>query len=153
MHVDAVTRMGQGVLITARIPDNDSACQSRTIPSCRVHSRYRRLLTDVTCGDVPVTIDLRTRRFFCGNRSCSTRTFAEQVPALAQRHARRTVALSTLLEPRPGWAGRAGARLAARLGITVFRSLLIRLLRALPDPAMGQIRVLGPMRTSGLQIG
>jgi transposase len=40
-------------------------------------------------------------------------------------------------------AGRAGARLAGLLGLRASRSTLIRLVQALPDPPVGQIRVLG----------
>lgn len=59
-------------------------------------------------------------------------------------HARRTPLLRTLLE-RIGvaLAGRAGARLATHLGIAVSRSSLLRLVRALPDPQIGSLKVLG----------
>ncbi|WP_206742987.1 ISL3 family transposase [Streptomyces sp. AcH 505] len=40
-------------------------------------------------------------------------------------------------------AGRAGARLAATLGITVGKDTLLRLVRALPDPEIGEVEVLG----------
>jgi len=40
-------------------------------------------------------------------------------------------------------AGRPGARLAATLGLTAGRSLLLRLLRGLPIPSPGRVRVLG----------
>jgi len=40
-------------------------------------------------------------------------------------------------------AGRAGARLAGRLGIPTCRDNLLRLVRALPDPQMGTPQILG----------
>jgi transposase len=40
-------------------------------------------------------------------------------------------------------AGRAGARLAGALGLPTSRSALLRLIRALPDPEIGRVRVLG----------
>jgi len=40
-------------------------------------------------------------------------------------------------------AGRAGARLAATLGMAVSRSTLLRLIRGLPDPPVGRVTVLG----------
>jgi hypothetical protein len=40
-------------------------------------------------------------------------------------------------------AGRAGARLAARLGLAVGRNTLLRLMRAIPDPEFGPVAVLG----------
>ncbi|WP_240778056.1 hypothetical protein [Nonomuraea basaltis] len=91
-----------------------------------------------------MTIELEVRRWFCDNPDRPVRTFAEQVPGLAHRHARRTSLLRRLLEHIAlALAGRAGARLAAHLGIIVSRSLLIRLIRALPDPEVGSVAVLG----------
>jgi hypothetical protein len=64
--------------------------------------------------------------------------------SLALPYARRTSALRRLLEHIAlALAGRAGARLARRLGVTVSRSLLIRLIRALPDPEIGSLAVVG----------
>ena len=40
-------------------------------------------------------------------------------------------------------AGRAGSRLAIRLGMRAGRSTLLRLIRALPDRPVGQVTVLG----------
>ena len=40
-------------------------------------------------------------------------------------------------------AGRAGARLAALRGIDTSRDSLLRLIRALPDPPVGTVEVLG----------
>jgi transposase len=144
VHVESVTRIENGLLIYARTRNAGAACGSCGVPGHRVHSRYRRRLHDVTCGDLPVTIELQTRRFFCSNPACSVMTFTEQAPDLAHPYARQTPALRRLLENIAlALAGRAGARFAAKLGITVSRSLLIRLIRALPDPEIGQVRVLG----------
>ncbi|MBE1605688.1 hypothetical protein HEB94_002536 [Actinopolymorpha pittospori] len=109
-----------------------------------MHSRYLRQLADTAMGGRPVLIKLQVRRLFCATATCPAVTFAEQVPGLTSRYARRTPLLRTLLE-RIGvaLAGRAGARLAAHLGIAVSRSSLLRLVRALPDPQIGSLKVLG----------
>jgi hypothetical protein len=71
-------------------------------------------------------------------------TFAEQVSGLTAGHQRRTVGLRGLLERVAlALAGRAGSRLAAALGAIVSRFTLIRLVRAMPDPEIGQVTVLG----------
>jgi hypothetical protein len=60
---------------------------------------------------------LQVRRFFCDNEGCSVRTFAEQVEGLTARHARKSPVLRTMLESIGlALAGRAGGRLARRLG-------------------------------------
>ena len=84
------------------------------------------------------------RRFFCDNPDCEKKTFAEQVPELTAPHARRTGLLARMLEAVGlALAGRAGARLAARLGIAVGRDALLRLVKALPTPLLGTVPVLG----------
>ena len=81
-------------------------------------------------------IHLQVRRFFCHNRDCGKKTFAEQVPGLTTRYGRWSAGLTEALRAVAlALGGRAGARLAARLAAGVSRMTLIRLIRALPDPA------------------
>jgi len=82
-------------------------------------------------------LHLRVRRFFCGNEACVKKTFAEQVPGLTIRHGRWTNGLRDALRAVAlALGGRAGARLAGQLAAGVSRMTLIRLIRALPDPAV-----------------
>jgi transposase len=91
-----------------------------------------------------MVIDLEVVRFVCGNPDCGVATFVEQVPGLTERHQHRTPGLRGLLEATGlALAGRAGARLSCALGTKVSRSTLLRLVRALPDPEVGQVTVLG----------
>ena len=144
LHVDKVEDLGNAVVVTARPRAGEAACCRCGMSSARVNSRYRRQLHDLAAGGRPVTIDLEVRRFFCVNAECGARTFAEQVPAVTQRHQRRTPLLQGLLEAIAlALAGRAGARLAGVLGAGTSRSTLIRLIRALPDPVTGPVTVLG----------
>jgi transposase len=88
---------------------------------------------------------LLVRRMFCVNPGCSVVTFAEQVDGLSAPYRRRTLPLLAMLEQVAlALAGRAGARLAARLGISVHRTTLLGLVRALPEPEIKTApRVLG----------
>ena len=71
-------------------------------------------------------------------------TFAEQVHGLTVPHGRSTPLLRGLLtQVGLAFAGRAGARLTAAVGIRVGRDTLLRLVRALPDPPVRPITVLG----------
>jgi transposase len=144
LHVGKVEDLEDAMLITARSRAVEAACHRCGLSSARVHSRYRRQLHDLAAGGRAVTIDLEVRRFFCDSPGCEVRTFAEQVPAVALRHQRRTPLLRSLLEAVAlALAGRPGARLARALGTVISRTTLIRLIRALPDPGIGQITVLG----------
>lgn len=142
--IEAVDAEGAGVRIEARARDMHGVCSGCGHGSGRVHSRYQRRLADAPLGARAVVIGLWVRRFFCENADCVRRTFVEQVPGLTSKHARRTELLRGLLVPIGlALAGRAGSRLATALGMPASRDSLLRLVRALPDPPVGQVRVLG----------
>ncbi|MFF4618232.1 ISL3 family transposase [Nonomuraea jabiensis] len=144
MDVLNVEDLGDTVLIAARTVTSEAPCPKCGLLSTRVHSRYRRTVWDLATGGRPVKVELEVRRFFCGEPSCDREIFAEQVGGLTQRHARRSNALRTLLTSiAVALAGRAGARMACLVGVPVSRSTLLRILRALPDPEISQVTVLG----------
>jgi transposase len=114
------------------------------VVSGRVHARYVRRLTDITVGGACLVIELAVRRFRCLNPGCSAKTFAEQIPGLTQPYGRYTLPLQRALTSIAlTVAGRAGVRLAARLGIGVGRDTLLRLIRAIPDEPAEHVRILG----------
>jgi transposase len=144
VHVQGVEDGGGTVVITARTVAAESSCPECGLSSARVHSRYQRTLRDLAVCGRPVVIGLRVRRFFCDTLTCGREIFSEQVDGLTRRHARRTDALRGLLASiAVALAGRAGARMAALAGAPVGRSTLLRMLRALPDPQIEQVTVLG----------
>ena len=81
---------------------------------------------------------MRVLRFLCVSPSCPKVTFALQEDGLTSRYCRRSVPLTAMLT---GFglelAGRAGARLASRLGIAVHSSTILRLVAALPEREAG----------------
>jgi transposase len=84
------------------------------------------------------------RRFVCCTNNCGVKTFAEQVEGLTTRYGRRTVLLAEMVTAiGVALAGRAGSRLATRLGLTIGRNALLRLIRRLPDPEVGAVPRLG----------
>jgi transposase len=113
--------------------------------SVRVHSRYERRLLDTAIGGCEVVICLAVRRFICLSPECAKVTFAEQISGLTSRHARRTPAVTAVLQAVAlALGGRAGARLTGRLAAGVSRMTLIRLIRAMPNPTVSASpRVLG----------
>lgn len=119
-------------------------CPGCGVGSGRVHSRYRRRLVDSAVGGREVQIGLRVRRFFCDQPGCGRKTFVEQVDGLTVRHGQRTVPVEQVVRA-VGMAlgGRAGCRLAERVGVPVSRSTLLRVVRRVPDPPVVTPRVLG----------
>ncbi|MBW0292590.1 hypothetical protein ATN37_03250 [Rhodococcus sp. MH15] len=121
-----------------------ASCPTCAASSKRVHSRYERTLADTAIADRSSYVVLQVRRFLCSNTGCDRRTFVEQIDGLTKAYARTTPLLREILEKiAPALAGRAGSRLASTLGVSVGRSTLLRLVRALPDPPAGVVTVLG----------
>ncbi len=144
LHVERITSTGTSVRIHARSRDPAADCPGCGTASGRVHSSYERRVADSPAGGREVVLHLRVRRFFCDAAACAKKTFAEQVPGLTARYGRCTPQLRRLWEAiAVALGGRAGARLARRQGAGVSRTTLLRLVRALPDPEVGTVRVLG----------
>ena len=142
--IDRIDGVDDAVVIAAHPRARGSRCRRCGRVSTRVHSRYRRQLADLPVSGRPVVVWLTVRRFFCDHVDCGACTFVEQVPGLTERHAPRSTGLqAALVAVALALAGRAGSRLAARLGMAVSRSTLLRLIRALPDPPVGRVTVLG----------
>jgi transposase len=142
--VERVEEVRGSVRIWAHPRAEQAACPGCGDASARVHSRYERRLADAALAGRRVEIALRVRRFFCINQSCPVRTFAEQISGLTSRYTRRSPLLRVMLESIGlALGGRAGARLATALGLPAGRTSLLRLVRALPDPEIGAVAVLG----------
>jgi transposase len=145
VRVEKVSDGEREIQVRTRAVATSAVCPGCGTASKRVHARYQRRVADLPAGGRRLTIHLQVRRFVCVAAECTQRTFAEQVPGLTARHARASVALRRQLQTiAVALAGRPGARLAARSGITVSRSTLLRLLRAMPAPEItAGPRVLG----------
>jgi transposase len=144
VSVDRVVLAGKSVQVLARTCGSQASCPACGMSSRRVHSSYERRLANTAVSVQQTLIRLRVRRFACVTGSCPKKTFAEQVPGLTSRYARRTAGLSRLLgRVALTLGGRAGARLTGHLAAEVSRSTLLRLISALPDLQPATPRVLG----------
>ena len=133
--IEQVECTAGGLVIAARWQPARAVCPRCGAWSSRVHSGYVRRLHDSPAGGRPVLIRLGMRRFLCTNPACKAVTFAGQADGLTARYQRRSVPLARLLaQVALELAGRAGARLAAALGVTIHRSTLLRLVMTLRDP-------------------
>src|SRR5690348_3573884 len=135
LRVHRVEDAGDAVVISASCRAASACCPRCGTPSSRVHGGYARMVADGAAGGRPVLIALSVRRFRCLQPSCPRATFAEQAEGVCARYLRRTLPLREMLA-RFGleMAGRAGARLAGALGISVHSSTVLRLVMALPEP-------------------
>ena len=133
------------LVMVLRATGEASHCPECREQSRRIHSHYRRRLSDLPWEGIPVRIELRVRRFFCDSEDCGQQVFTERLPKTVQRYSRRTCRLSTSLQQiTSALGGSAGARLAKQLGILASTSTLLRQLRRrlIESPTQGP-RVLG----------
>ncbi|MFE1345651.1 transposase family protein [Streptomyces sp. NPDC058757] len=115
----------ENVRLDAQCTTAGAACPGCGVCSTRVHSSYLRFLADARSAGRSVVLQLRVRRFRCGNTKCPRRTFVERVSGLTRRHRRHTERLRSILTTVGlALAGRAGGRLAAVLGMSVSRSTM-----------------------------
>lgn len=121
-----------------------------TCPCCgwlseRVHSRYRRTLLDLPWQGNAVKMVLTVRKLFCDNQSCERRVFAERLPIVATRYARKTCRLADALRELTYLAGgEAAARIARAFGLLISPDALLGALRRSPLLAAAPTpRVLG----------
>jgi transposase len=91
-----------------------------------------------------VCLQLRVRKWFCGNRRCRRRIFTERLPTVAApwarrtlRHAQRLIALGLAL------GGKAGVQLGHAWAVVVSRNTLLRVLRKQPTLSFPTPKVLG----------
>ncbi len=133
----------------AIIFDARTICVTATCPLChhvadRVHSRYRRKLLDLPWQGNAVRVELTARKFFCDNRTCQRRVFAEPLPTVATRYSRKTARLADALRELAYLAGgEAAARIAQAFGLIVSPDALLRHLKQTAMPTVSTPRVLG----------
>lgn len=73
------------VIITASAASLTDSCPCCGVISRRVHSHYQRTLRDLPASGRPVHLILQVRRFFCQEKSCGRKIFAERFPSLTLR--------------------------------------------------------------------
>lgn len=144
VRVDRLWREGHTLRVQATTTRKRVRCPTCGRRSRHLQSRYVRTIGDLPCGGTLVTLHLRTRRFWCRVPWCRRRIFCERLPDLVAPWARRTVRLREHLRRTAlALGGEPGARCAGADWVPVSARTLLRLIRAMPLPAVGHVRVLG----------
>jgi len=144
MSIDQVEVDGETITLETHVEASQAPCPLCHTLAQRVHSHYSRTLHDVPYGTKALRLVVRVRRFFCDQKDCPRKVFAERLPAFTQVHARTTTRFQRgLVEIGMALGGRAGARLGARQGWRQSRSSILRLLRQIPEPKAKTPRLLG----------
>ncbi|MCY1643155.1 ISL3 family transposase [Methylorubrum sp. SL192] len=142
LHVEDLTRDGTALLITARTTAAQASCRVCGCASTRVHSTYWRTFEDLPWQDRAVTWRVQVRRFRCSH--CPGRIFAERVPGLGARKARRSDRLAEAqTDIGMVLGGEPGARLSRRLAMPVSGDTVLRLIRRRGTVPSAPPRVVG----------
>lgn len=144
LRLDAVSLGGGTITLVLSTAQTSPRCPACGEPASRIHSAYVRFPADLPCGGVPLRLELHSRRFHCDAAHCPRRIFTERLTGVLQPHARRTIRLTDALEAVAyALGGKAGARLAKRLGIKTSRDTLLRRLKEASPTEVITPRVLG----------
>jgi transposase len=131
--IEEVTIAHGVVTVLAHSQTTSASCPACAHLSFRVHRRYLRVLSDLPWSGRRVRLVLQVRRFFCLQPACLRQTFAEAIPTIAKRYARRTIRLEDVLVQIGIIVGaEPGARLTAPLGIPCSLDTLLRCVHRVP---------------------
>jgi transposase len=143
LNLTGVRVTGSAITLVAGTSSRVALCPVCGKRSARVHSRYTRTLADLPWQGIPVSVRLRTRRFFCDEGACRRAIFAERLPGVAAHYARRTERLDEwLTHVSFALGGEAGSRLLKDLGVVVSGDTLLNHIRSMRLPERETPRVL-----------
>lgn len=142
--LDGLEIEDQVLILTLSTTSKQAMCPYCSTVSKRVHSHYQRQPRDLPCFGYRVQLNLQVQRFFCDNKQCDHRTFAERLATVLAPYARQTDRLAHQLQVVAFVAGgETGTRLLDKLGMPVSPDTLIRIIRDSPEPGVITPRVLG----------
>jgi hypothetical protein len=139
LALDVLRLSSEAVVVQVHAISHMASCPLCGRSAERVHSRYTRTLQALPWQGSAVRVELTCRKFFCDNLDCSRRVFAEPLPGVARRYARKTTRLADALQQLT-WliGGEAAARVAHTFGLLLSAdTLLYRLKQAWNAAKMG----------------
>jgi transposase len=156
MKIEAVLGLPEGLEVVSGDVANQvltltviSTQQNPCCPLCgssasRVHSQYRRQLTDMSCAGRRVRLILHVRKFFCHEKTCVRKIFTERLVPFIQPWARVTTRFFQAMEDIGlATSGMLGARLGERLGMQASWMTILRRIMARPCASVKPVVELG----------
>src|SRR3984885_10168199 len=143
--VESANYEGDKAVIAVRASRSVGVCPSCGTVSRRVHSHYRRLVTDLPLSGRIVQLLVVARRFRCDAVLCGRQIFTERfAEGVLAPSARRTARLDSIVH-HLGLAlgGRPAAGFAKRLMLPVSKDTLLRVVRRRSRPSADPLRVIG----------
>ena len=130
LTIEGLSVHNGAIVFSVRTIAGSAACPCCGWFSERLHSRDRRTLLDLPWQGNAVKMVLTVRKLFCDNPDCKRRVFAERLPMVAARYARKTARLADALRELAYLAGgEAAARIAQAFGLCVSPGALLYCLK------------------------
>jgi len=144
-RIEKFVSLDDSILIVVKTIQPTSICPKCSKPSGSLKARYRRRLADLPWHNVPVRIELLTRKFRCRNELCPRKVFCERLEKLAAPFSRRTSRLNDVVELFAFVLGaRPGSRAATELFSPIGKDIFLRAARRAKDNVEApKVRVLG----------
>ena len=156
MKIEALLGLPEGLeAVSSEVTDQEitltvvSTQQKPCCPLCgssasRVHSQYRRHLTDMSCAGRRVRLILHVRKFFCDEKTCARKIFTARLVPFIQPWARVTTRFFQAMEDIGlATSGMLGARLGKRLGMPASWMTILRRVMACPGASSERVVQLG----------
>jgi transposase len=144
LRIENIALYPSEVRLVVKSRPKTSTCPSCGLQSAKVHSRYKRQLTDLPWEGIAVRLILSARKFFCLNPECSQQIFCERLPELAAPYAHQTMRLNELLTALGlALGGRPGMRLARSMGLHISHDAVLDRVRRAEVASADKVRVLG----------
>ncbi len=144
LYVENVDHFENTLHFYCKSSDTTGVCPYCSYKSRQVHSRYQRVVNDLSILGKVVKLTLEVRKFFCKNSNCSKRTFAEQPGNEIFRYRRRTRRCETAVI-RQGLSVSSGmaSKLLSFSGIVLSRSTILRDLHRLRPSEYKDVKEIG----------
>ena len=145
LGIESIETEADRLRIGARPVSVTATCPLCGTVSARIHSRYRRTLTDLPSQGRRVVLTVCARRFRCVVADCRQRIFAERLEtAVGGPFARRTARLDGIVHHLGlVLGGRPGQGFARRLLLPVSNDTLLRVVRRRAVQPREEPRVVG----------
>src|SRR6202453_3347141 len=143
--VESAYYQGNKAIIAVRASGSVGLCPSCGTVSRRVHSRYRRRVTDLPLSGRIVQLLVIARRFRCDAVLCRRQIFTERfADGVLAPSARRTARLDSIVHHLGlVLGGRPAAGFAKRLMLPVSKDTLLRVVRRRSRPPSDPLKVIG----------
>lgn len=134
----------QEITLTVVSTQQNPCCPLCGRSASRVHSQYRRQLTDMSCAGRRVRLILHVRKFFCDEKTCTRKIFTERLVPFIHPWARVTTRFFQAMEDIGlATSGMLGARLGKRLGMPASWMTILRRVMARPCAPVERVVQLG----------